>query len=174
MRFGWLGFIALFAMAAAGAQERGRDAADYVPTEFRAFGAWELYCGHFGDPKAETCDLRRTDILSPRPNFRAMVVSWSIGRGGARLDVGAERTTTWLGGGIKIDGERVVAFDRCVVGRCIVQGEEAAALIARLARAKAVAVALTDALTLREIDWDLADMRAGLAALTERTRKNFP
>jgi hypothetical protein len=89
-----LGLAFVVIAAAAAAQERGRDPDAFVPTDFRAFGAWELYCGHFGDPAAEICDLRRTDILSPRPRFRAMVISWSYRNGRVRLDVGAERTTT--------------------------------------------------------------------------------
>ncbi len=168
MRRLWLGVAVLLLASAAAAQERGKDPDAFVPTEFKAFGAWELYCGHFGDPRREICDLRRTDILSPRPKFRAMVISWTLGPPGPRLDVGAERTMTWLGGGIKIDGARAVAFDRCVVGRCIVSGDEAAALLARVAAAKSISVSLTDGTTPIEVDWEIADMRAGLAALAAR------
>ena len=174
MRRLWLGFVALLACTAANAQERGRDPDAYVPTEFKAFGAWELYCGPFGDPRQELCDLRRTDILSPRPKFRAMVVSWTLGPRGARLDVGAERTMSWLGGGIKIDGVRFIAFDRCVLGRCIVEGREAESLLARLADAKSISVALTEGTTPTEIDWEIADMRVGLAALAARRAGTRP
>lgn len=172
MRAGWVGFLVLMLSGAAAAQERGRNPDDFVPTDFQTFGAWELYCGHFGDPKAEICDLRRTDILSPRPNFRAMVISWSLGRNGARLDVGAERTTTWVGGGVKIDEVRVVAFDRCVLGRCIVEGKEAEELQTRLAAAKRVSLVFSDIATPAEIDWNLADLRAGLAVLQAKSRKS--
>ena len=174
MRCLWLGIVVAMTCAAAGAQERGRDPDKFVPTEFKAFGAWELYCGHFGDPRQEICDLRRTDILSPRPNFRAMVISWTLGPRGPRLDVGAERTMSWLGGGIKIDGARFVAFDRCVLGRCIVEGQEGAALFARLAEAKSISVALTVGATPTEIDWEITDMRAGLAALAARRAGERP
>ena len=174
MRAGWVGFLVLVLSGAAAAQERGRDPDAFVPTDFQKFGAWELYCGHFGDPKAEICDLRRTDILSPRPNFRAMVISWSFVRNGARLDVGAERTTSWLGGGIKIDGVRVVAFDRCVLARCIVEGKEAEELQARLAATQRMTLVFNDIATPTEIDWDLADMRAGLAVLDAKSRKPRP
>lgn len=174
MRAGWVGLIALLLSGAAAAQERGRNPDDFVPTDFQVFGAWEIYCGHFGDPKAEICDLRRTDILSPRPDFRAMVISWEYRNDRLRLDVGAERTTTWPGGGIKIDGVRVLAFDRCVLGRCIVEGKEAEDLLARVAGAQGMTLVFRDVATATEIDWGLADMRAGLAALEAKRRKARP
>jgi hypothetical protein len=168
-----LALILLLLCLPAAAQERGRDADAFVPTDFQAFGAWELYCGHFGDPRAEICDLRRTDILSPRPKFRAMVISWSYRDDRVRLDVGAERTTTWTGGGIKVDGALVVPLGRCVLGRCLVEDQAAAALRARVVSAgtKRVALAFTDVLAAKEIDWDLADLRRGLAALEAKWRK---
>ncbi len=157
-------FVMVLGAAAAG-QERGKDPEKFELTDFAAFGEWELYCGHFGDPAAELCDLRRTDIISPRPSFRAMVISWTLWPDGPRLDVGAEPTTTWLGGGIKIDGARVVGFDRCVLGRCIVGRKDSEELLGRLAQAKSISLAFNDLGAPKEFDWELGDMRAGLAAL---------
>jgi len=169
-----IGFLllALLGTAATG-QERGKDPDKFELTDFVAFGEWELFCGHFGNPEAELCDLRRTDIISPRPNFRAMVISWTLWPNGPRLDVGAELTTTWLGGGIKIDGERVVAFDRCALGRCIADRRESKDLLGRLARAKGISLAFNDLGAAKEFDWELKDMRAGLAALDAKLRARF-
>jgi invasion protein IalB len=160
---------------AVAAQNRGQDDAKFELTEFEKFGEYELFCGHFGDPKAEKCELRRTDILNPRPRFRAMVIFWRFDADGLRVTVDAERTTTWVGGGIKIDGERVIWFDRCIFGRCIVEGEQAKDLLARLDTAKALSLAFTDIAEAKDYDWDLADLKAGLAKIAQlRKAKGLP
>lgn len=163
-------FLLVFLGTAAAGQERGSDPDKFELTDFVKFGEWELFCGHFGDPEAELCDLRRTDIISPRPSFRAMVISWTLWPNGPRLDVGAETTTTWLGGGIKIDGERVVAFDRCAFGRCVADKKESEDLLGRLAQAKSISLVFNDLGTAKEFDWELKDMRAGMAALDAKLR----
>src|SRR5688500_15128296 len=110
---------------AASAQNPGEDAAKFELTEYEQFGAYELFCGHFGNAAQQRCELRRTLFISPQPKLRAMVIFWRFDRDGLRITVDAERTTKWVGGGIAIDGERLGRFDRCARGRCVVEGEEA-------------------------------------------------
>lgn len=165
----------LAAIAPAGAQNRGQDAAKFVQTHYNSYNEWELFCGHFGDPKAERCELRRTEIISPRPKFRAMVIYLRFEADGPRLTVDAERSTTWVGGGIKIDGQWFKDFALCGFGRCVLDGNEARNFIARLADAKKVTLTFRDIDELKEADWDLADLKKGLAELNEiRRQRNLP
>ncbi len=167
--------LSLGLAVSAAAQNRGQDDTKFELTEFEKFGEYELICGHFSDPKAEKCELRRTDILNPRPRFRAMVIFWRFDADGLRITVDAERTTTWLGGGIKIDGQRAFWFDRCILGRCIVEGEQGKELLARIATAKIISLAFTDITEPKDYDWDLADLKAGLAKIAEfRKAKGLP
>jgi hypothetical protein len=165
----------LAAGTVARAQNRGQDPAKFVLTHYNAHGEWELFCGHFGDPKAEKCELRRTEILSPRPNFRAMVIFLRFDADGPRLTIDAERTTSWLGGGLKIDDRWFKRMDGCVLGRCLVEGDEGRAFIAAAAGAAKVSLAFVDLGTPKEADWDLADLKKGLAELAAlRRTKRLP
>ncbi len=171
--------IAIFALlggtAPAMAQNPGQDASKFEPTEHLQFGGYELFCGHFGDPKAEKCELRRTEILSPRPRFRAMVIYWRFDRDGLRITVDAERTTRWAGGGIKVDGALTIAFDRCVLGRCVVDDAEARQLARLIGQANSLSIALIDIAEAKELDWELADLKEGLSRLAElRRAKGLP
>ena len=169
---------AVLVLAAAGpaaAQNRGQDPAKFVQTHYNSYNEWELFCGHFGDPKAERCELRRTEIISPRPRFRAMVIFLRFDADGPRLTVDAERTTTWVGGGIKIDGQWFKDFALCGFGRCVVEGSDAKNFVARLAGAGKVTLTFRDIDELKEADWDLADLKKGLAELSDiRKKRNLP
>lgn len=160
---------------AAGAQNRGQDPEKHVLTHFSQHGQWDLFCGHFGDPKAERCDLRRTDILNPRPNFRAMVIYLRFDKAGPVINIDAERTTFWVGGGLKVDGAWHYRMDGCVNGRCPLTGAVAQQFLDKLRQAKAISLAFTDIVTAKEVDWDLADLRKALAELAAlRQKKGLP
>ena len=161
--------------SAGGAQNRGEDPAKFELTHFSAHGQWEIFCGHFGSPKSERCDLRRTDILSPRPNFRAMVIYVRYHRDGPVISLDAERSTHWVGGGVKLNDQLAFPLDGCLFGRCALRGADAARFVTRLGTATSVALSFIDVKTRRQVDWDLADLRKALAELAAlRTKKGLP
>ena len=168
-------FLSAALAGQAAAQNRGKDPAKFELTHFSAHGQWELFCGHFGDPDREKCDLRRTDILSPRPRFRAMVTWLRFEAGGPVMNIDAEPGTIWIGGGLKIDGRWYYRMDRCLSGRCPLPGAAVAGFLDRLAGARSVSLAFTDILAARRLDWDLADLRAAVAELAMlRKEKGLP
>jgi hypothetical protein len=104
-----------------------------------------------------------------------MVIFLRFDADGPRLTIDAERTTSWLGGGLKIDDRWFKRMDGCVLGRCLVEGDEGRAFIAAAAGAAKVSLAFVDLGTPKEADWDLADLKKGLAELAAlRRTKRLP
>jgi len=178
VRFGRLATAAVLLIvfaSASVAQNRGEDPAKFELTHFSAHGQWEIFCGHFGNPKSERCDLRRTDIISPRPNFRAMVIYFRFDRDGPVISLDAERSTHWVGGGLKLNDQLAFPLGGCLFGRCELRGTDATRFMAQLRSANSVALSFVDVQTRRHIDWDISDLRKALTELAAlRTKKGLP
>lgn len=117
------------------AQPDGKTAEDFVLTYFAGYGGWEIFCGHWGSADTAQCDLRRQDVYSPRPDFRASVTFIRVAPEETRVDIGLEAISSLIGGGLEaVDGSWSAPTQGCVVGTCRLRGDAANALIDDLRR----------------------------------------
>lgn len=159
------------AISPASAQSPKQDARKFTLTHFEAHGEWEVFCGHFGDKASRLCELRRTDIFGRRP-FRAMVVFIRYRAAGPQIRLDTERSTLWTGGGLLVNGALAVPVAQCLIGDCLLSVKQTTAFLRQLDGAKSAGVSFRLLTTARQQDWNIRDLRAGLAAL-EKQRRRF-
>jgi len=104
-----------------------------------------------------------------------MVIYLRFDKAGPVINIDAERTTLWVGGGLKVDGTWHYRMDGCINGRCPLIGAVARQFLGKLRGAKSISLAFTDIVTAKEVDWDLGDLRKALAELAAlRQKKGLP
>lgn len=125
--------LGLLVMAAATAQERRAE--DFRLSYAKAYGPWEVICGYFAVPTSPSCDLRFTDIYSPRPDFRAWLIFFVNGgenhRGPVEMQLRMEAQSSLVGGGFKGDGFGTGLSD-CLLAGCTLGGERMAQAVAAM------------------------------------------
>lgn len=150
---------------AADAQNRGQDPTAFTLTHFGGHGPWEVFCGQFAEEAAERCWIRYTDVYSPRPNFKAVVmniVPSDRSDAGIRYDIGVEATDSWINGGITV-GDWFLGLSRCLVGTCTVDGDTADALTAQWRDADETTIRFFElGVTRVELTWSTVEFAAAL------------
>ena len=157
LRHAFLIGIAAAALAGpAAGQPAGKTNEDFVLTYFAGYGGWEIFCGNWGEPQSAQCDLRRQDVYSPRPDFRASVTFIRVGPNDIRFDIGLEAASSLVGGGLRaVDGSWTAPTAGCVIGTCRLRGAAAEALIEDLQQGVDATLSFTDyGVQAQAIVWD--------------------
>ncbi len=127
------------------AQPEGRTAEDFVLTHFAGYGGWQVFCGNWGSQDTAQCDLRRQDVYSPRPDFRASVTFIRVSPTEIRFDIGLEAISSLIGGGLDaVDGSWSAPTQTCLLGTCRLRGTDAETLIDNLRRGTDATLTFTD------------------------------
>ena len=140
------------------AQPDGKTAEDFVLTYFAGYGEWQIFCGDWGSPETAQCDLRRQDVYSPRPDFRASVTFIRVAQDETQVDIGLEAISSLIGGGLEaVDGSWSAPTQGCLIGTCRLRGDDAETLIDNLRGGIDATLAFTDyGVESQSITWDNA------------------
>ena len=152
------GLIAATLAGPAIAQPAGKTAEDFVLTYFAGYGGWQIFCGNWGTQDTAQCDLRRQDVYSPRPDFRASVTFIRVAPDGIQVDIGLEAISSLFGGGLEaVDGSWTAPTQGCLVGTCRLRGNDAETLIGNLRQGADATLAFTDyGVQSQTVFWDNA------------------
>lgn len=139
-----LGLTVLFALPAAAAERR---AEEFRLTYARSYGEWEVICGYFTAATDPSCDLRFTDVYSPRPDFRAWLIFFVNGgedqRGPVEMQIRMEAQSSLIGGGLSGEGFEEGLSD-CLVGGCTLDGPRLERILAAMRRLDMVRLTFFD------------------------------
>jgi hypothetical protein len=119
-------------------------------THGKAYGPWEVICGHFGAEANVTCDLRYTDIYSPRPDFRAWLLFLQNSRdaddrpGPVELQLRMEGQSSLVGGGFTGPGGFNLGLSDCLLRGCTLTGERMDRLVEAMRRSPEVTLTFFD------------------------------
>jgi hypothetical protein len=117
-----------------------RRAEEFHLTYAKAYGPWEVICGYFAIRQNASCDLRYTDIYSPRPDFRAWLIFIMNGEGEndrpgpLEFQIRMEWQSSLVGGGFTGPDGFAMGLSDCLTGGCTLDAERMGRVVEAMRR----------------------------------------